>query len=526
MTGLRPTEIFGEYEAAMRFKNSLGNKGLYEQSRINERFYRGDQWYGAGCGNERPLVRHNVIKRIGDYKMSQILSENTQVQYYAKGIPALADKTKQQSGKYSGEVTDGEINSVMKILSMYRDFTAKRSGLDSMFAKLLKNAYISGTGVMYTYFDGDISTGTYTENNDVEITGDIKSEVLRIEDVYFSDPFVTDTESQKYIIISSVRDVADVIREAKTYGADEITLSRIVPDRNGKIKVLTKLYKEYKDNGEYTVKCIKVTEKAVVRDSFDTRLRRYPLCTFCWEDSDNCAYGNSEVTYLIPNQIAINRMITANVWSAVSMGMPMMVVNGDTVADGITNDPGQIIKIYGTNEDVAGAVKYVAPPDACLNFGTGIESLINNTLIQSGANEVALGDCRPDNASALEAMRYAATLPLAIMKKRFATFIEQLSLIWADFWIMLYGQRKLCYESVDGVEYVWFDAERYRKLRLAASVSEKTEGQHTDKDILDVLNNLLDRGIINKRQYIARLPKGLLKDADAILEEETVDDGV
>ena len=68
----KPFEIYSEYRTAADFKAGLGQHGMYEQNRINERFYIGNQWYGAKCGNDRPLVRHNVIKRIGEYKMSQI----------------------------------------------------------------------------------------------------------------------------------------------------------------------------------------------------------------------------------------------------------------------------------------------------------------------------------------------------------------------------------------------------------------------------------------------------------------------
>ena len=43
-------KIFEEYRKGSEFKSSLGNKGIYEQGKINERFFIGDQWYGAKCG--------------------------------------------------------------------------------------------------------------------------------------------------------------------------------------------------------------------------------------------------------------------------------------------------------------------------------------------------------------------------------------------------------------------------------------------------------------------------------------------
>ena len=58
--------VFDQYEKGIQFKNSITARGLYEQNKMNERFYSGDQWHGAKCGSERPLVRQNIIKRIGD----------------------------------------------------------------------------------------------------------------------------------------------------------------------------------------------------------------------------------------------------------------------------------------------------------------------------------------------------------------------------------------------------------------------------------------------------------------------------
>ena len=59
-----PEAIFDAYEKGKNYKSGLGKHGLFEQAKINERFFVGDQWYGADCGNDRPLVRHNIVKRI------------------------------------------------------------------------------------------------------------------------------------------------------------------------------------------------------------------------------------------------------------------------------------------------------------------------------------------------------------------------------------------------------------------------------------------------------------------------------
>lgn len=107
---------------------------------------------------------------------------------------------------------------------------------------------------------------------------------------------------------------------------------------------------------------------AVIRPAWDLGIRLYPLARFSWDPRRGCAYGESEITHLIPNQIAINRMLTASVWAVMMMGMPLMVVNGDIVQQRITNDPGQIIKIYGGAEETEGAVRYVDPPGIFSRF--------------------------------------------------------------------------------------------------------------------------------------------------------------
>ncbi len=529
---LNPTDIFNEYKNALQFKSTLGDKGLYEQARINERFYAGDQWYGAKCGNDRPLVRHNIIKRIGDFKMSQIVGAPISVSYSADGIPNIDTSSRDikrlrqkmatdSSFAFSGKVGADEINVVMSALSDYRKLTAERVGLDSLCMKALKKAYISGSSVLYTYWDSTVSTGLYSDDaKTAPIKGDISCEVLDIENVYFGDPYCEDVQRQPYIILATRMDVATARREAKRFGADSATLSLIEPDGDdGKVLTLTRLWREYKDNGESAIFCAKCTEKAMIRREFNTRLRMYPLAVFRFEERNGIVYGDSEITYLIPNQIAINRMITANVWAAMSMGMPIMVVNGDTVTADITNDPGQIIKIYGSNEDVEGAVKYVTPPDFSAAFGDNVNNLIDNTLTQSGANAAALGDSEPNNASALITLRNAAIMPLTLTKNRFYCFMEELARIWADFWITQYGDRYIKIEDENGVWYMPFSAQRYANLYLTAKITVGPDTVYSVAESVNTLSSLYEKGVITRRQYLKRLPEGVVPDVEALIAE-------
>ena len=62
------TAAWRQYEAGRNFKQRIG---LYETVRVNERFYRGDQWQGVGNADlPRPVF--NIVRRIADYLICNV----------------------------------------------------------------------------------------------------------------------------------------------------------------------------------------------------------------------------------------------------------------------------------------------------------------------------------------------------------------------------------------------------------------------------------------------------------------------
>ncbi len=545
-------QVFDEYERGMQYKASLGARGLYEQNRVNERFMVGDQWHGARCGNDRPLVRHNVIKRIGDYKMAVVASHPITVNYSADGVPNTLElkqrvhrlrETLSASGTIetlpmaADEIpADEEINLVMSALSDYFRVTAERVRLDELKEQALRNAYITGTGVLYTYWDDSVQTGLYADTaRRIPLNGDISCEVLDIENVYFGDPSCDNLQKQPYILLAQRCRLDELRRRMKQYHRPQVDIDALQADsdRHGQAGdyglteqtgtdytwLITKLYKEYTANGQCTVHAVQVCRGITVRPPWNIGIRLYPLAAFRWERRRNCAYGESEITYLIPNQIAINRMITASVWAVMMMGMPILVVNGDAVSQPITNEPGQIVKVYGGSNDVQLSMRYLNPPNFSPNFDHNIASLINNTLTQSGANDSALGNVRPDNTSAIIAVREAATLPMQTVQNRFYAFIEETARIWAEFWVTLYGDRRLKIEESDGVWYLPFSASRYRDLLINARVDVGASTLWSQSQSIRTLDNLFDRRVIDTIQYLKRLPRGTVPDVSGLIRE-------
>ena len=540
--------VFEEYREGRQFKESLGARGLYEQNRMNERFFVGDQWYGANCGNDRPLVRHNVIKRIGDYKMAMVGGNPIAVNYSAEGVPntlelkepVRAVRENMTRGRWdkSGPIPDAvEINAVMAAMSDYFRVTAERVKFDDLKEAALRNAYQSGTGVLYTYWDDKLDTGLYADlSRRTPIRGDIACEVLDIENVYFGDPNLDDVQGQPYLLIVQRRSVAALRREAAANRRPVQEIERIRPDGDTwtmageygleepagaeKATVITRLWKVWDETtGRPTVKAMRVCENAVIRGEWDTGLRLYPLARFSWERRRNCAYGESEITYLIPNQIAINRMLTASVWAVMMMGMPIMVVNGDVVTGEVTNDPGQIIRTYGDAQEMESCIRYVDPPAFSPQFDQNIASLIENTLTQAGANDAALGDIRPDNTSAIIAVREAATMPLQPVQNRYYSFCEDVARIWAEFWVASYGDRSLKIEDESGTWYLPFEAARYRDLMITAKIDVGASSLWSELQSVRTLDNLFNRGVIDVIQYLSRLPKGTIPNLNGLLRE-------
>lgn len=533
-----PIRIADEYAAGCNYKAGLGRRGLFEQNKVNERFYIGDQWHGVQASAERPLVRENIIKRIGDYKMSVIGSNPVTVNYSADGVPNTVD-TQKRIAKWRGDLALGtwptaepvtaedEVNLVMTALSDYFRVTAERLRFDDLKSRVLRRAYIAGTGLLYTYWDDHLQTGLYAdEARTAPILGDIRCEVLDVENICFGDPTLDDIQEQPYILVVQRRRLDDIRLEMKRLGRSaqaqdlrpDNTGEEELPD--GKATVITKFYREWDETGTQSViRAVRVCGNVVVRPAWSLGVRLYPLAKFHWEPRRRCIYGESEITHLIPNQIAINRMVTASVWAVMMMGIPIMVVNGDVVQQKVTNDPGQVIRVFGSSDDVNSAIRYIQPPNFSPQFDANITSLIRNTMSQAGANDAALGDMNPDNTSAIIALREAATMPMQTMQNRFYAFVEDVARIWAEFWVTQYGPRSLKIEDESGIWYLPFDGRRFRDLLISVRADVGASSLWSEAQSVQTLDNLFEHQVIDATQYLSRLPKGTVPNLSGLLRE-------
>ena len=458
--------------------------------------------------------------------MANVRSEYTDsVNFYGQEDP------RELVERYRGALRQGETpealpaeaaaQAMAAALTDYFATTAKRLKLEDLKQRVLRNAYISGTGVLYTYWDDRVRTGLYADRaRRVPNCGDIAAEVLDIEQVYMGDPSVEDIQQQPYIIVAQRRSVAEVQRLAKANGCRRFAEIRgDGEDGGGHVTLLTRFWKEWDEMGQTVVKALQICGSTTVREAWNMGVKLYPLSAFRWEEKRHQCYGESEIPHLIPNQIAINRTISAGVWAVMMMGMPMMLVNGDVVSGPITNDPGQIIPVYGSGEEVRDAVRYVDPPAFSAQLDQNVQGLIRDTMTQAGVSTTLLGDVEPTNTSAIIAVREASLMPLTMMQNRFYTFIEDVARIWADFWMAMYGNRGLKIVEEQGVWYMPFDGDLCRDLLLNISVDVGSADAYSETRTVETLDNLYTHGIINEKQYLSRLPRGIVPRLEQLLRE-------
>ena len=118
-------------------------------------------------------------------------------------------------------------------------------------------------------------------------------------------------------------------------------------------------------------------------------------------------------------------------------------------------------------------------------------------------------------------MRDAALMPLQSVKKRFYSFIEELSRIWADFWITYYGTRKIKLSAKNGNSYISFNGQRYKGLIISAKVDVSSASSYSEKECLDTLITLFEKGIIDRKQLLSRIPDGIIPDIEGLIKDET-----
>lgn len=163
-------EVIKRYDKGYGFNQQIG---LYDQVKVNEDFFIGNQWEGVQS-NGLPTPTYNMFKRVINFQVSTITSDNMAIQ--VTGMPSTSGYTMKQLDKVC-EIINHQIAAIMernKIVAKNREF--------------LRNAAVTGDGCMHFYFDPTV------ENNQ-PVKGEIKAEILDNLRVMFGNPNCRDVQN-------------------------------------------------------------------------------------------------------------------------------------------------------------------------------------------------------------------------------------------------------------------------------------------------------------------------------------------
>jgi hypothetical protein len=150
-----------------------------------------------------------------------------------------------------------------------------------------------------------------------------------------------------------------------------------------------------------------------------------------------------------------------------------------------------------------------------------------------GASDVAMGDSRPDNTSAIIALQRAANTPMELTKQNDHQQLEDAGRIFLDIMSVRYGTRMVemtmdmdeVGEQPLGMELpaqtfmMPFDFSSLRSIHLSIEQEVGASSYWSEMASMQTLDNLLMNNLITPEQYIERLPNGYINKKEELLAD-------
>lgn len=486
------TEIWRKYE---KCKEYTDKKRIVTRAERNWNFYIGDQWHGLKTGGQE-LPKQNFIKPIVQYKVS-VVAQNA------------------MTAMYSDMEMRSELNAVYEALNKFWAQCWEKAKMDDVGWKLLKSAAIQGDAYVY-WADGDTLS---------------PPQILPNTSIFLSDENVDNIQEQKYIIVAERWDLESVKRVAKENGVPAEEIARIEPDNNTENQVYNKtevedkvtvlLYMEKDQEG--IVKTGRATEACVI-EPLDPKVRRngndevlgrlevYPIIPYVWEATPNSARGIGEVEQLIPNQLELNKTI-ARRSVAVQMGAyPRLAYDANAIENPEDLDRvGAAIAVQGGNaQSINQMIAYLNPANISSDSAKLAEDLLQITKDLAGASDYALGNINPEQASgtAIIAVRDQAQVPLNEQVARYKQWVEDVSLLWMDLWIVYNeGGISFIYTDEEGNETpITITQDQLRELKPLVRIDVSPDNQWTKLAEQKSLDSMFQLDKITLEEYAEMTP--------------------
>ena len=499
---MTPQKVSKEYEAGLSFNQGID---LYDCVQTNENFFIGKQWEGVKS-NGLPTPVFNFLKRVVLFSVANVSTDNLKL--HAKRLPS------------SGQLPANMAELLADILNDQFAAIFEYNKMGSGIREFCRNAAVDADGCTYTYWDSGVDTGQPSK-------GAIRTEVLMNTQVMFGNPNSRDVQSQPYILIERRMLAKDAKRRAEANGseaylitADEKESGDPHLDNLGgdKVTVLLRLWRA-EDTG--TIHGYECTRNAEIRKPWDLGIKLYPITWMNWDYVQDCYHGQAMITGLIPNQIFVNKLFAMSMISLMTLAYPKVVFDKTKVSKW-SNRVGAAIAVNGNVDNVA---KIMDPASISPQISQFIDIAIGYTQKFLGASDVALGDTRPDNTSAIVALQRAAATPMELTKQNLLQSIEDLGRIYMEFMSEYYGNRfvEVPGPNGQGNVIVPFDFSILKEIPFTVELDVGASSYWSEIASMQTLDNLLMQGKISTVEYLKRIPAGQITDREtliAVLEEQ------
>lgn len=509
-------EIRKKFEKAFDFKQKIG---LFDTVQVNENFFIGNQWEGVQSGG-LPTPTFNFLKQVVNFQVATITSDNMTLQ--CTPMPSVS------------QFSQAEIEAATEIVNHQFSAILEYNHLVSKIRQFMRNAAVDGDGCIYVWFDPTIENGQL-------VKGEIVTEVIENTRVHFGNPNCRDVQAQPYIILSRrelVEDVkyrAEKYKEADLFGMENV--DEITPDSekfqnrydsytDDKVTVLTYFYKDRETN---TLWCCEATEKGILRKAYNTGYTRYPLVWLSWDYIPDCYHGQAMITGLIPNQKFINKMFAMVGISLMTTAFPKVIYDQGRIRSWDAA-VGTAIGVNGGVENVAKTIDGASVNPQIAQF---IQMAIDKSRSFLGASDVAMGDSRPDNTSAIIALQRAANTPMEMTKQNMYQCVEDLGRIFIDIMTVRYGIRKVEVSmpmdepgaqplgmNLDPQMFTRdFDFALLKNFPMAIRQDVGASSYWSEMANMQTLDNLLMNHHISLEQYLERLPNGYISKKQELIQQ-------
>lgn len=496
------TDIWQKFEKSKDYEDK---KRLLQRTERNWNFFVGNQWKGLNSfGEELPVL--NFIKTIVQYKISSV-AQNAMTAYYSD----MEMRT--------------ELSEVYKALNLYWRQCWEKSKMNEMCWRMLKSAAIQGDSYFY-WHDG----------NTLE-----PPQIIPNTSIHFADENIDNIQEQPYIIIEERWSLEEVKKYAKENGVSEEDLKLINSDNETERQLYNKdevtdkvtvlLYMTRNENG--VVETGRSTESVVIEPleakvnqngvgEIKGNLTVYPVINYVWEALPNTARGVGEVEMLIPNQLELNKTLARRSMAVKMAAYPRLAYDATAVGNPEDLDKvGAPIAVQGGSaQSINQMIAYLNPANISSDALQLSNDLLQTTKDLAGASDYALGNINPEQASgtAIIAVRDQSQVPLNEQVSRFKQFVEDVSLLWVDLWIVFNSDGiTFEYEDENGMKIpVTLSQEDLEGLKPTVMIDVSPDNQWTKLAEQQSLDTLLQLGQITLEEYVectpdnSSVPKGKL----------------